>query len=158
MQKQVETENHIQGHLPQSLSRKAFSGREIYEDFDLSKITFPKNRGTRLSKNQLCGKILDACFDLVIADVIDHNTIFTFPIKKDFPTFISVKLVEGDKFKDMYKKGKFPGLDFLKTNFTAPEIRFTYGDRNGEKSVLVKFFKEETEKRIINNANNGVYN
>ena len=158
MQKQVEIEKLIQRHLPQSLSKRAFSGYELYEDFDLSKITFPKNRVRRKSKNALCGKILNACFDLVLTDIIDHNIIFDFELKKDFPTFMSVKLIEGEEFKELYRKGRFPGLDFLKTNFTAPEIVFTYGNKNGEKNVPLKFFSEEIEQRMINNANNGVYN
>ncbi len=158
MQKQVETEKPTRKRLPRSLGKRDFSGSEFFEDFDLSKIKFPEDRKTKKKKRALCGKILNAFFDLAIQDVIDHNAILILPTNKNIPTYISVKPINGALFKKLYVNGRFSGLDFLKTNFTAPGLVFTYKDKNGQQNTPLTFFNEETKERIINNANNGVYN
>lgn len=158
MQKQVETEKHTLKRLPISLRRSEFSGGEIYDgiDFKKDKLKF-KNRNTLLRKKARCGQILDAFMDLVIEDIIENNIIFRTLSKKQ-PVSISVKLITGEKFKIGCKYNNYPGLDFLKTNFAAPEITFTYWINPGETNVPVYLKKIDVRKKLYNNANNGKYN
>lgn len=126
MQKPVETGKPILKHIPQSLKSASFSGSELFDGIDLNKAKIKFKKGKRnQDKKALCGKILNAFMDMVIEDVVENNVVFkTFSEKR--PVLISVRLVEGDKFKRGCQFGKYPGLDFLKTNFTAPEVTFTF--------------------------------
>lgn len=157
MQKQTETENRFRNRIP-SLSERAFRGSELFENFDMNMIKFPdKIRGTK-EKHNYCWKVFNTCMDMIINDLIDENIIFYFPTQKKVPAMFSVKLLEGEKFKKAYDAGVFPGLDFLKTNFTAPQLTYTYWNIKEEKNMPIVVYDENTKARIIENANNGLYN
>lgn len=158
MQKQAETEKPTRIVIPPSLKRRRFFGSECYENFDLSDIKFPKKVRSSRNKRAFCWKVFNYCFDLILNDLIDNNIVFDFPTPNRSPARFSVRLVDGKRFQWKYKNGQYPGLDFLKTNFTAPELVYTYWNTRGQRTKPMFVFDENTRKRIIENANNGVYN
>ena len=155
MQKPIETGKFIPKVIPRSLRKRAFRGSEIYDNFDLSKINFPDNRNTSKSRKALCAKILNSCFDLIIEDIIENNIIFTLPVSKKTPALISIRIITGDDFKKMYVKDLFPGLDFLKTDFTAPIITYTYWDKRGKQDRNVWLKSVSAWTRLCTNYSNG---
>lgn len=157
MQKQAETEKFILKAIPRSLRSRIFRGYELYNDFNLSKIKFPEKRKASRSKKALCAKILNSCFDLIIQDIIDNNIIFNLPVSKKTPALISISPVSGDEFKAKYVAGCYPGLDFLKTNFTAPEITYTYWDKRGKQDRGVWLSDMDTRTELNIKYSNGYH-
>lgn len=61
-------------------------------------------------------------FHMILLDIVENNDIFVLPTKKYAE--ISMFVLEGERFKRLYRFGAFKGLDYLATDFTAHRVQF----------------------------------
>jgi hypothetical protein len=65
-----------------------------------------------------------------------------------------MKTFQGDSFKEMWKKGKFRDVDFVRSNFKGHQLFYTFETKSG---VLEKpiYINKKLKDVITNNTNLG---
>lgn len=155
MQKQAGTENSTVSHLKLA-TRSCFNINDLFKRFPFKKLkTDPKILGNKENKQKIIREVFSTFFDMVVDDIIDNQVTFEFPLYTDEHSYLNIKPITGEDFKQIYTAGSWPGLDFLKTNFTGYRMYFSYingGNECKDKEIILPKVKT---KRIIENANNG---
>lgn len=155
MQKQAGTENNTVSHLSLA-TRSCLNVPDMFKRFPYEKLkTNPEILGGSYGKRKLVKDVFTSFFNMVVDDIIDNQITFEFPLYTDEHSYLNIKPITGEKFKKIYTAGSWPGLDFLKTNFTGYRMYFSYvngGHECKDKEIVLPKVKT---KRIIENANNG---
>ena len=99
----------------------AFSVEELYTGLN---DIFIKNR--HKNKKQLAANIFKDCFYEILLDIINNNITFVLPLRYGNYAEIYMKQFSEDKFKKLYKWGKFRNIDFVLSQFTGNEITYSY--------------------------------
>lgn len=92
---------------------------------------------------------------LIILDIIENSDTFMLPLKPGVSAFIHVKAIEGEKFKESYRKGKFNGIDFVQSGFTGYQLSYTYTVRNGNRKERPIYINNKLKDKFYENINNG---
>lgn len=134
-----------------------FTAKDLFDNFNAKQITIPteiftKKYGCR-SKKDLCAKMLTYCFYLIILDIIENNATFVLPTKNREAN-IYVKQFSGEVFKNMYRKGKFFGVDFLNSNFKGYQIYFQYSHKKELREKPI-YINSKLKEMFYENINNG---
>lgn len=77
---------------------------------------------------------------LVILDIIENNVTFELPLKGAAQGEFYVKAFTDEAFKNLYRAGKWEGIDFLNCEFTGYQIFFRYKTKRSnwkEKPVYI---------------------
>ena len=94
--------------------------------------TFAFNHGSD-NKWDYCSSVLIYFLILVINDIIDNNITFEIPCVGKKEARIYVKCYSDDEFVELYKKGKFKGIDYIKSGFKGYELMFQWKYNNCKK-------------------------
>ncbi|WP_332557602.1 hypothetical protein [Clostridium sp.] len=78
---------------------------------------------------QLATKIFKDCFFEILLDIINNNITFVLPLRYGAYAEISMEQFSGDKFKRLYKIGKFMNIDYILSQFTGNELVYRYNTR-----------------------------
>lgn len=90
-------------------------------------------------RRYLCGAVLNYLFFLIICDIIENNITFEFPLQGGDHAYMYSKCFQDDDFKQAFKRGKFNGIDFLKSEFKGYQLYFQWhrGMRIREKPIYI---------------------
>jgi len=110
-----------------------FTSNDLYETINPSKwnVTTATAEKSKYSTNrQFCAAVLAYFFYLVFLDIIAHNVTFEFPLTGGHSANIYVKCFQDEEFYNLYAKGKFRGIDFLKSEFKGYQLYFQWRSYN----------------------------
>lgn len=106
---------------------------------------------------RLIKKVFITGLKVILDDIINNGTTFKLPQNQGL---IHFELIDGEQFMRQKRNGKWYGLDFLKTNFSAYQL-FLYLKTSKDSSLLTAtkkypvYVTSELRDKIIENVNNG---
>ena len=68
---------------------------------------------------------------------------------------ICIEPIEGDEFKEMYKKGSFKNVDYVASQFTAYMVKYKYRLRNGRMRTKPIYLSKELNELLTKYTNEG---
>lgn len=140
-------------------SKNSIPIRELYTNFDFSKIGMPLEKlrtfkkGT--NKEKICSNIFKDFFKLMFDDVINNDDIFKLPLPYS-EGYIQTELLRGEDFKKARQNGVFQDIDFLKSNFTGVQVIFRYKQKGFFKRKKI-YVSDKIKKILRENLYNNVY-
>lgn len=126
-----------------------FTAQELYRGFDTRILDKYVTKWDKDSQD-LAGKLLIRCFCEILLDVIDNNAIFVLPLTFDHYSEIYLKKFSDKEFIELYKKGRWRNMDFIKSEWTAymPTYHRRVKNRLVEKPLYVTgMLKEHLDKK-----------
>ena len=106
-------------------------------------------------RDKIVKRVFRACLKLVIEDIVNNNVTFWLPLTGNRRCNLHMQRVDGVAFQKLKRAGKWPGLDFLKSNFIGYQLCFyMYGKRTPR--VKNVYLNKEYRETIIRNINNGM--
>lgn len=136
----------------------AFNLSDIFINFPLHKLKISCKECERLTgdphRNKLAQKIFKDHMKLVIEDVIENNTTFILPTGTRHAE-IHVKPYRGEEFKNFRRKGKWKGVDFLKSWFTGHQICLFMKSPKRPDRIKNIYVNSEMTRRIDELTNEG---
>lgn len=136
----------------------SFNVQDIIQNFPLKKLKLTCNQCKQIIGNRhrdkLISKIFIKSYILIINDIIDNNITFWFPLVGNRKCNMHMNRVEGNLFKHLRKKGKFKGVDIIKSMFSGFEIGFFMLGRRTPR-VKIVYVDNRYKQRIVENVNNG---
>ena len=141
-------------------SSHCFTNLDLFDNLNLQSLNLPKNMFKKEHKNhkdtrkEYVASVYMYCLYLILLDIIENNVTFVLPLFGKQEACLYVKMFDGEKFRKMYSKGKFAGIDFLKSGFKGYQIYFQYTYKGGvrEKPIYVS---NTLKDLFYNNINNG---
>jgi hypothetical protein len=88
-------------------------------------------------------------------DIIKNNTTFVVPLRYGEYAEICIERIDGDEFKDMYRKGSFRNIDYITTNMGAYRMRYKYRLKNGTMVSKPIYLSKELNELLIKYINEG---
>lgn len=92
---------------------------------------------------------------LVINDIIENNVTFEIPCVGKKEARIYVKCVSGDEFTELYKKGAFKGIDYIKSGFKGYQLMFQWKYNNTRLKEKPIYIDKTTKAKFYDYINNG---
>lgn len=113
----------------------------MYKKLYGSKISAPDllltYKGKKLNKQEK-RKFVNKAFEVILSDIIENDTHFNLPTTGGYKASLFLDPVEGEDFKQIYKKGGFHWVDWFLTNFTAYKLKFITEKKNSYKEIHFK--------------------
>lgn len=103
---------------------------------------------------ELCSQIFTYFFYLVILDIIENNVTFVLPTRGIRKSYISVRCIEGEAFRNMYRKGCFSGIDFLNSNFKGYRLMLDLNSTSGNRQKDL-YIDSKMKKMFYDKINEG---
>lgn len=110
----------------------AFNMDDMFYNFPYEKLNLTckdcQELNNNKSRQEFVKKIFREHFKKVIEDIIDNNVTFNLPLNGGKKADIHMDRIQGDKFKNLFRHGKWRDVDFLKSMFTGYQLSlFMYG-------------------------------
>lgn len=113
-------------------------------------------KGQKLTKKEK-REFVNKAFEIILSDIIENDTHFNLPTTGGYKASIFLNPIEGEDFKQIYKKGGFNWVDWFLTNFTAYELKFITEKNNSYKEIrfrvsgtlLDKLIKTTYDKSLV---------
>lgn len=136
----------------------AFNINEMLINFPYKKLKITckecENINGNMHRNVLVKQIFRECLKIILNDIIDNNVTFWLPTGAR-KSNIHMQKINGDKFKNLRRSGKWKDVDFINSNFTGYMLGFyMFGARNR----LIKniYVNNELKNKITENTNKGM--
>lgn len=107
----------------------AFNAKELMANMNMKRLTFlgkdcmPYTHDCH--KDEFSANVFLTHFFLVINDIIERNVTFHLISTSKYTACLKSRIVQGYRFRQLYKAGFFEGLDPIKTYFKGAEIVFS---------------------------------
>ena len=111
---------------PVKKSEYCYTAEDIYEDMDRNWLKYKWVRDCILHPKVFAAKVFYDCFYEILLDIIHNNVTFVLPLMFGNYAEMHMQTIEGEDFKRLYRKGKFRGIDFLKSNFCGNQLMYRY--------------------------------
>ena len=112
-----------------------FTSQDLFDNINFAQFGW-SNAFYKLFKTDRWKKLVGMVFTyfmyLVILDIIENNITFELPLKGAAQGEFYVKAFTDDAFKNLYRAGKWKGIDFLNCDFTGYQIYFRYKTKHGD--------------------------
>ncbi len=136
----------------------AFSAEDLYINLDdkflkgeRAQFRTERRYGTR---RRHAAAIFEQCFYEILLDIIENNVTFVFPLKYGNYAEIHMTTIEDEKFKDLYKQGRFQNIDFVATQFSTSRLEFMY--KRSDRMIKVPIIlRKELGRLLIQRVNEG---
>lgn len=107
----------------------AFSTSDIFRFFNIKRLKCSAKLCEKLigsrHKEDLAARVFCSAVRLIIDDIIHNGVRFVLPTRK-MSSHLQVERINEDEFIRARKNGAFQDVDFLRSNFTANRLMFTY--------------------------------
>lgn len=128
-----------------------FKAKELFQNFPLGKLKMSKkdciNNYSDGNKRDFAASIFVRSAELVVDDIIENNIQFKFPGIGTTQAYLQMKRTEGQDFKDAFKKGKWRGVDFIKSNFNGYQLSLVMESlKRPIREKLIYLSKNKTDK------------
>lgn len=133
-----------------------FSESDLYCGLKTEVLNFNKHTSAYKKykrRHATAGCIFAACLHEILLDLIDNNVIFVAPCTTNY-TEISVDTIDGDKFKDWYKKGLFGNLDYIKSGMRGHTITYKIKRKHSTVKCFVNL-DQKMQKRLTEKSEQG---
>lgn len=120
-----------------------FTASDLFENINFAQFGWTKAFYKLLKTDRwqkLVGMVFTYFMYLVILDIIENNITFELPLKGAAQGEFYVKAFTDEAFKNLYRAGKWEGIDFLNCEFTGYQIFFRYKTKRSnwkEKPVYI---------------------
>lgn len=91
-------------------------------------------KGQKLTKKEK-REFVNKAFEVILSDIIENDTHFNLPTTRGYKASLFLDPVEGEDFKQIYKKGGFHWIDWFLTNFTAYQLKLITEKKNSYKEI-----------------------
>lgn len=116
--------------------------------------SFAKKHGAD-QQYHYCSRVLLYFMQLVLEDIIENNITFEIPCVGKKEARIYVKCYSDEEFAEMYKRGLFRGIDYIKSGFKGYQIIFQWKYNNRkmrEKPIHIDRTNKARFYELINNG------
>ena len=124
----------------------AFSAEDLYIDLDdkflkgkRAQFRTERRYGTR---RRHAAASVEQCFYEILLDIIENNVTFVLPLFNGNYAEIHVTTIDDEKFKDMYKEGRFQNIDFVASEFSTAKLEFLYRYKKGTVKIPIVLRKD----------------
>lgn len=135
----------------------AFNAKQLLETVDLSKVKFTSSTCKALTNSQdrrgLVVDIFKTTLFLVIDDIIENSVNFKCPGCR-LPAYLYMKRIDGKRFKEARRRGKWFDVDLLESNFSAAALAFDV-TRKGYTTTKSLYVDTARRDKIISKINEG---
>lgn len=108
----------------------AFSAEDLYIDLDDKFLNGKKAKlRTELrykTRRRHAAAIFEQCFYTILLDIIENNITFVLPLHFGNYAELHISTIEDEKFKQMYKSGRFQNVDYVASEFSTSRMEFLY--------------------------------
>lgn len=111
---------------------------DILVRFPYEKIKTLQKFKTKIKKLQKLKQIIRYSIDLILTDIVGNNVTFKLPTVSRVKAEIHLEVVRDSEFRRQYKNGKFKGVDYLESLFTAYQLYLYVGNTKHEKFTYRK--------------------
>ena len=129
----------------------AFSAEDLYIDLDDKCLTNNKAKlRTELrykTRRRHAAAIFEQCFYDILLDAIENNVTFVLPLLYGNYAEIHITTIEDEKFKNLYKSGRFQNVDFVASEFSTSRVEFLY--RYKGKTVKIPIILKKDLGRLL---------
>lgn len=114
-----------------------------------------------LLKNVKCGnkklrnKVFIRLLELVMTDLVEKGIQFDLPAVNKHRSYFCVDLIPEQKFKELYKQGKYRFIDWFITNCTAYKLALIFSRPDGSLKKIHVGVRGYLYDRFINLINSG---
>lgn len=136
----------------------AFSAEDLYIDLDdkflkgeRAQFRTERRYGTR---RRHAAAIFEQCFYEILLDIIENNVTFVFPLLHGNYAEIHITTIEDEKFKELYKQGRFQNIDFVASEFSTSRLEFLYRFRGKTVKIPITL-RKELGKLLVQRVNEG---
>ena len=134
-----------------------FTSRELFDTLNLKLLNISTKVVRKYKMDclqDLCGAVLTYCLYLIILDIIENNVTFVLPLLYGNYAEIHITTIEDEKFKNLYKSGRFQNIDFVSSEFSTSRVEFLY--RYKGKTVKIPIIlKKDLGRLLIKRINEG---
>ena len=103
----------------------------------------------------LAADIFAECLRLIVLDIIENNTIFVLPLNFGRYAEIGMHCIPEDEFIDIYKQGSFRNIDFVRSEFKAYKLMFSWKTFKGANRKQYISLNKALTERIAELTNEG---
>jgi hypothetical protein len=132
-----------------------FTEKDLFRGYNVEVIRDRVVQRKNKSRKELCSKIFADTFFEILLDIIKNNTTFVVPLRYGEYAEICIEPIEGDEFKEMYKKGSFKNVDYVTSQFTAYMVKYKYRLRNGRMRTKSIYLSKELNELLTKYTNEG---
>lgn len=136
----------------------AFTLDDVFLNFPYDKMKFNYKQAQKYanhnSKKILVKRIFQENVKMIIEDIIENNATFYLPVTGKVKANMHVKAFKDEEFKKLKKKGKWKGLDYLKSFFTGYQIVLNMRTKGYDRTKPV-YISGYLRDRLIKYANEG---
>ena len=133
-------------------ARDLFRGcpEDMYKSFDIRRKRYKKYEN--ISRKDECARIFADTFFEILLDIIENNVTFVPDLPWGDYSEISMDCIEGELFKEMYRKGSFKGVDFVLSEgmvfHLAYKRKYKNGNMKSKPIYLNKVLQDILNKKI----------
>ncbi len=128
---------------------------EFFNTYRLSDESMKYAREHGINRRKVAKQLFCKALKLIINDIIDNRSTFRVPTYKG-ESYIQMRAYEGEEFKDMYRRGMFNKVDFLRSFFTGYRLHYLAKcDYKKDRDQMIYVSANERDK-IIENTNKGI--
>lgn len=132
-----------------------FTEKDLFRGYNVDVICEKVVKRKNKSRKELCSKIFADTFFEILLDIIKNNTTFVVPLRYGEYAEICIEPIEGDEFKEMYKKGSFKNIDYVASQFTAYMVKYKYRLRDGRMKTKPIYLTKELNELLTKYTNEG---
>ena len=103
-----------------------FSTKELFHNFPIEKLKMDYDTVKEVysdgDKRSLSASIFAKGMQLIIEDIIENNVYFLLPTLGSSESYLYMKKISGNSFKNAFKRGKWRDIDFITSNFTGYQL------------------------------------
>lgn len=103
-----------------------FSTKELFHNFPIEKLKMDYDMVKEVysdgDKRSLSASIFAKGMQLIIEDIIENNVYFLLPTLGSSESYLYMKKISGNSFKNAFKRGKWRDIDFITSNFTGYQL------------------------------------
>lgn len=135
----------------------AFNSEQLVETLDITKLhfntTFCKQLTGHTRRRELSSFIFRTTLFLIIDDIIEEGINFKCPGCR-LPTYMYMKRITGNAFKQARQKGKWFDVDLLESNFSSAMLVFD-SQKKGFRRTRNIYLDTNRRDKIIEKVNSG---
>lgn len=136
--------------------RSAFTAEELYIGLNPKYLRSKRVRNCKVypDRKKLASKVFNDCLREILFDIINNNVTFVVPLSFGEYGEIYMSEVDEEKFKEIYQRGGFQDIDFVKSEFKNYNIRYMYKTRSGYRSKPIYVYGDLRTrfKELINSG------
>jgi hypothetical protein len=88
-------------------------------------------------------------------DIIKNNSTFVVPLRYGEYAEICIEAIEGENFKEMYRKGSFKDVDYVMSQFTGYRMKYKYRLKDGTMKTKDIHLSKELNELLTKYTNEG---